>query len=80
MNAALPDSRAFHLGKEARANGLPCSITDGRLSPQTRQDWYAGWNHQDALMKPQPSAEEVEQSNAFLRDLAAEVRANSLKP
>lgn len=72
----LPDSIAFHHGKEARKTGLPCSLTDARMKPQTRQEWYAGWNHQDALMKPAPSAEDIEQNNGFLRDLAAEVRAS----
>lgn len=72
----LPDSRAFHLGKEARSNGLPCTITDARLKPETRQDWHAGWNHQDALMKPQPSEAEITQNNDFLRTLAAEIRAS----
>lgn len=71
----LPNTPAFHLGKEARKNGLPCMITDGRLMPKTRDDWYAGWNHQDALMKPQPSEAEITQNNDFLRSLAAEVRA-----
>jgi hypothetical protein len=75
MNS-LPNSRAFHLGKEARKNGLPCVISDGRLTPQTRQDWYAGWNHQDKLTRPAPSAAEIDQNNNFLRDLAASVRAS----
>ena len=73
----LPDSSAFHHGKEARRNGLPCVISDGRMKPETRADWYAGWNHQDAMMKPQPSEAEIEQNNAFLRSLAAEVRASN---
>lgn len=73
----LPDSSAFHHGKEARKNGLPCVISDGRMKPETRADWYAGWNHQDAMMKPQPSEAEIEQNNAFLRSLAAEVRASN---
>ncbi len=72
---SLPDSSAFHHGKAARANGLPCSITDARMKPETRQDWYAGWNHQNALMMPAPSAADIEQNNDFLRSLAAEVRA-----
>lgn len=73
--STLPDSRAFHLGKEARSNGLPCSITDARMKPETRQDWYAGWNHQNALMMPPPTETEITQNNDFLRSLAAEVRA-----
>lgn len=73
---SLPDTRAFHLGKEARSRGLPCSISDARLKPETRADWYAGWNHQNALMMPQPSAEEIAQNNNFLRDLAASVRTS----
>ena len=72
---SLPDSRAFHHGKEARRNGLPCSLKDARMKPATRQDWYAGWQHQNALMMPPPSEAEIEQNNDFLRSLAAEVRA-----
>ncbi|MES2598647.1 MAG: hypothetical protein V4662_25150 [Verrucomicrobiota bacterium] len=73
---SLPDSRAFHHGKEARKNGLPCSITDARLAPSTRQDWYAGWNHQNALMMPQPSADVIDQNKTFLSNLADSVRAS----
>ncbi len=70
------DSKAFHRGKEARSNGRPCSMTDGRLSRKSRDEWYAGWNYQDGLMKPAPSTEEIAQNNNFLRDLAASVRAS----
>lgn len=73
---SLPDSSAFHLGKEARKNGLPCHLRDARLKPENRADWYVGWNHQNALMMPQPSEAEIEQNNGFLRSLAAEVRAS----
>jgi len=74
---SLPDSSAFHHGKEARKNGLPCIISDGRIKPETRADWYAGWNHQDAMMMPPPSAEEIAQNQQFFSALAAEVRAST---
>lgn len=73
----LPDSSAFHQGKEARSRGRPCVITDGRLKPRTRQDWISGWLYQDKLMAPRPSDEAIAENNAFLRSLAEEVR-NSL--
>jgi hypothetical protein len=64
-----PNSSHFHNGKAARAAGKPCVISDGRMTPQTRQEWYDGWNYQDALMRPVPSAEEIEDTASFLQSL-----------
>jgi hypothetical protein len=74
----LPDSSAFHHGKEARARGLPCLLTDGRLKPETRADWFEGWRHQDRLMSPPPSTEKISAFNGFLSNLSNECR-RSLK-
>jgi hypothetical protein len=74
----LPDSSAFHHGKEARKNNLPCILGDGRLKAETRADWYAGWNHQDRLMAPPLTADQINAFNGFLSDLAKECR-QSLK-
>ncbi|WP_294398161.1 hypothetical protein [Prosthecobacter sp.] len=48
--------------------------TDARLSLQSREEWYAGWNHQDALMRGQPDAELVTQNEDFFADLRRELR------
>lgn len=64
-----PNSSHFHNGKAARAAGKPCVISDGRMTAQTRQEWYDGWNHQDALMRPVPTEAEIEDTAAFLRGL-----------
>ena len=69
-----PNSHWFHLGKEARRNGKPCTITDGRMRHNARQEFYEGWNFQDALMRPQPTHEEVAQNDEFFADLRAELR------
>ena len=69
-----PNSSHFHAGKAARKAGRPCTITDGRMSPQSRGEWYAGWNLQDVLMRPAPSAAEVAQNDSFFEGLRAELR------
>jgi len=73
-----PNSSHFHNGKAARAAGKPCVISDGRMTPQTRQEWYDGWNYQDALMRPVPSADEIEDTASFLRGLKQSVKEGSL--
>ncbi len=69
-----PNSSHFHNGKAARKAGKPCTITDGRMLPQSREEWYKGWNLQDALMRPPPTAEVVAQNDTFFTDLRAELR------
>ena len=69
-----PNSSHFHNGKAARKAGRPCMITDGRMSPLSRAEWYAGWNLQDVLMRAPPSPEEVAQNDSFFADLRAELR------
>lgn len=49
-------------------------ITDGRMRHNSRQEFYEGWNYQDALMLGQPSAEEVAQNDQFFADLRAELK------
>jgi hypothetical protein len=73
-----PNSSHFHNGKAARAAGKPCVISDGRMTNASRQEWYDGWNFQDALMRPVPSAEEIEDTASFLRDLKQSVKEGSL--
>ncbi|MCF7785602.1 MAG: hypothetical protein K9N47_05735 [Prosthecobacter sp.] len=69
-----PNSSHFHAGKAARQAGKICMNTDARLSLQSREEWYAGWNHQDALMRGQPDAELVTQNEDFFADLRRELR------
>ncbi len=69
-----PNSSHFHNGKAARQARKPCCISDGRMNHQSREDWYAGWNFQDALMREAPSAEHVTQNDNFFADLRAELR------
>jgi len=69
-----PESSHFHAGKAARADGRPCHNSDARLSVESRNQWYAGWNYQDAAMRPAPTAEEIDQNDTFFADLRAELR------
>lgn len=69
-----PNSSHFHNGKAARKAGKPCIITDGRMKPESRNEWREGWNLQHSLMLPPPSAEHVAQNDSFFADLRAELR------
>ncbi|MBB5033134.1 hypothetical protein [Prosthecobacter vanneervenii] len=69
-----PESHHFHNGKAARAAGKPCHISDARMSHQSRTEWYAGWNYQDAAMRPAPTAEELYQNEGFFSELKASLR------
>lgn len=69
-----PNSSHFHNGKAARHAGKPCVISDGRMTPQSRTEWYEGWNFQDALMRPAPPAEDIAQNDSFFAELRAELR------
>jgi|GEM_PF-2605381 len=72
-----PNSSHFHAGKAARHAHRPCIISDGRMNAVSRQEWYEGWNFQDALMRGQPSAEDVAQNDTFFADLRAELRGQT---
>jgi hypothetical protein len=69
-----PNSPHFHAGKEARHQGKPCIIRDGRMSPTSRQEWRDGWNFQDCLMRPAPFTEEIQQNDEFFAGLKAELK------
>ncbi len=69
-----PNSHHFHNGKAARHAGKSCHISDARMSPQSREEWYAGWNYQNSLMQPPPAAEVVAQNDEFFSNLRAELR------
>lgn len=59
----------FHRGKEARSLGHDRTVNDGRLSPASRQQFYAGWDEQDHLMSPQASAAQKAATIAGLREI-----------
>lgn len=74
-----PNSHHFHNGKAARARGESCiAPADARLSPESRQLWYDGWNYQDALMRPVPTDEEIEDTASFLRALKQTIQTTHL--
>ena len=68
------NSSHFHNGKAARQAGKPCQVWDGRMSAKSKAEWYDGWNYQDALMRPPPSAAEMEQNDSFFAGLREELR------
>lgn len=66
----------FHRGKELRANGRDRAILDGRLSPESRRQFLAGWDEQDRLMR-KPTDDQVAESIRVagkLRDFARELK------
>ncbi len=70
-----PASGHFHNGKAARKAGEPCVISDARMTPASRQEWYDGWNCQDALMRPVPTQAEIDDTAHFLTNLKASLKA-----
>lgn len=73
-----PNSSHFHNGKAARAAGKPCVISDARMTPQSVQQWYDGWNFQDALMQPAPTQAEIDDTADFLRGLKTRLKEGTL--
>lgn len=59
--------------EEARFNGRPREIPDGRLILASREAWYDGWDEQDRHMRPTPTAEKIEESRAGLDALRREL-------
>ncbi len=74
MSEAGTNPTWYYRGREARGLGKPAMMPDGRLSPDSRRAWYAGWYDEDLLRSAKPSAEQVAEMNSFLAGLAAEVR------
>ncbi|MGV3663864.1 MAG: hypothetical protein ACO1TE_27075 [Prosthecobacter sp.] len=75
-----PNSSHFHAGKAARKDGKACFISDGRMKPESREQWYAGWNYQNNAMLPQAEQAVVEQNESFFATLRAELRAAANQP
>lgn len=63
------DTKHFHAGKEARRLGQSRMISDCRLSADSRQQWYDGWDYQNEQMRPPPTDEQRAQHHQFCEDL-----------
>jgi hypothetical protein len=66
-------SKWFYRGREARGHGQARELPDGRISPASRAEWFAGWDAEDRL-RLQLTPEAAAKSNALLaklRDFAA---------
>lgn len=63
-------------GREARGQGKPCVLVDGRISPAARRAWIEGWNKEEELRNPppEPTAEEIADSKSFFDALKAELK------
>lgn len=77
MNA---DSRQYHRGRFARAEGKPRVIPDGRMSSQTRMEWYEGWDQEDRNRRPPPTPEEEAETNEALQMARDFLTANGYPP
>ena len=78
----MSNSEIWHYrGREARGQGKPCVLTDGRISPAARRAWIEGWQAEEALRNPPPlpTDEEIADSKSFFDQLKAELK-NGLKP
>ncbi len=73
--AAVGKEKWFHRGKEARQNGETRDRIDGRMSPENRSAFQAGWDEQENFMRP-PSDEQRAESADVARRLRDWARAN----
>lgn len=64
-------SKYFHRGKEARAHGKDRALSDGRVTPANRRDFYEGWDEQDRYMRPAPTLEELQEQEEALSGIRA---------
>lgn len=74
-----PDSTHFHRGRWARSQGEPRVIRDGRMSPKSRQDWYAGWDHEDRLRQPPQTPEQSAETDEALAGIREFLEANNYR-
>lgn len=49
---------AYHAGKKARRAGRDRACEDGRSTPATRSQFYAGWDDEDRARAPKLTAEQ----------------------
>lgn len=81
MKKADRDKEKWHYrGRGARGEGKPRVAPDGRLSHESRQAFYEGWDKEDQLRAPKPTPEQAAEFNGFFAGLAARVREETGLP
>lgn len=66
----------FSRGRDAMTEGRPCFINDARISGQSRQSWYAGWNHQARLNNSKNStAAEIDEALAAIQQIIESLKS-----
>ena len=76
-----PKETWFFRGREARGLGRDRIIPDGRVSVEHRQAFYDGWDEEDRLRKPAPTAEQIAESgrvHSGLKSFVADMRAGKI--
>lgn len=71
-------NRFYHRGKSARRAGLPCTLSDARIKPENRREWFAGWHAQDKHERSKTEVETLATEqvfSAFLSDLKREINS-----
>jgi len=70
-------SKWFHRGKFARMRGEERAVKDGRISPQSRQEFYEGWDEQDRYMQPPLTSDQEAERDEALAGIQAFLAANT---
>ena len=65
--------RHYWTGRLARAEGKPRELIDGRYSPPSRQEWFRGWDEENALRAPKLTVEQRQQLKAGFSAMRAAV-------
>ena len=72
-----PDETWYFRGREARGLGRERILDNGCVSVANRQAFYDGWEEEDRLRKPTPTAEQIAESSRVhskLKDWIASMR------
>ena len=68
MSTRRSSEKWFFRGREARGRGQARAIPDGRLSIDSRRQFYAGWDEEDRLQRPPVTeAQAAEAANVLAR-------------
>ena len=59
----------FNRGRDAFTEVRPCFCNDARISGASRQAWYNGWRHQQALNTSPALREELDQAIAGIGEI-----------
>ncbi len=66
--SAARQSKWFFRGREARGRGRERAVPDGRVSLDSRRQFYAGWDEEDRLQRPPVTdAQAVEAADVLAR-------------